>query len=201
MQNAYLGRGIAMRSIRSPRLESSKKSHHGCHTGRLDMDDFMHACKKPSKSSSRGEGPSNLKGKGPDPRNWGALSACEDKLDLEAQREALASLAQEPDAKAQRAAIASWNKVHELTKQEPRSRDGSHWAPSSREGSLMAPEGSNRPVKVLSPEFKKAAKKAPDPVRAIVDKAIAQDKSRHKRHKTPGQWNQLNRSITRAILA
>jgi len=43
--------------------------------------------KKPGtkSSSSRGEGPSNLKGKGPDPRNWGALSACEDELDLEAQ--------------------------------------------------------------------------------------------------------------------
>jgi len=49
--------------------------------------------KKPGmkSTSTRGEGPSNLKGKGPDPCNWGTLSACEDELDLEAQHEALAS--------------------------------------------------------------------------------------------------------------
>ena len=42
-------------------------------------------------TSSQGEGPSNLKGKGPDPCNWGALSACKDELDLQAQHEVLAS--------------------------------------------------------------------------------------------------------------
>lgn len=35
--------------------------------------------------------PRNLKGKGPDPRNWGAIDASDDELDIEAQRAALAS--------------------------------------------------------------------------------------------------------------
>ena len=39
--------------------------------------------KKPGtkSTSSRGEGPSNLKGKGPNPCNWGALSACGNEFD------------------------------------------------------------------------------------------------------------------------
>ena len=198
--------------------------------------------KKPGtkSSSSRGEGPSNLKGKGPDLRNWGALSVCEDELDLEAQREALASwkTAQElvrneqdkpdrshegtePDVEAQRAAIAAWNKVHELAKQESISRSipsrNSHSSRThpvrvpSPEGTTRAssPEGptkilpSGGHVKVLSPEARNKAGdnrqavpkpnkekgrrtvKTPDPIRALVDKAIAQDTTRHKRYKTP----------------
>ena len=78
----------------------------------------------------------NLKGKGPDPRNWGALSVCEDKLNLQVQHEALASWkavqvlarskqgsktdlsakGEESDIEVQQEAIVSWNKVHELTK-------------------------------------------------------------------------------------
>ena len=94
--------------------------------------------KKPGTKStlSQGEGPSSLKGKGPDPRNWGALSVCEDELDLQVQCEALASWkaaqvlarseqgsktdlstkGEESDIEAQQEAIVSWNKVHELTK-------------------------------------------------------------------------------------
>ncbi|KIM60767.1 hypothetical protein SCLCIDRAFT_26307 [Scleroderma citrinum Foug A] len=176
--------------------------------------------KKPGTKStlSQGEGPSSLKGKGPDPRNWGALSVCEDELNLRVQREALASWkaaqGEESDIEAQQEAIASWNKVHELTKRElssrnsfvrvPSSRDSSPRAPSSRGGSTRTPSPEGRPAMVLPPKVEKAAKikehkshreredkrkhtwpRAPDPVRMIVNKAIAQDKSRHKQHKTP----------------
>ena len=188
--------------------------------------------KKPGtkSTSTRGEGPSNLKGKGPDPRNWGTLSACEDELDLEAQREALASwktvqeLARseqeskpdlsakgtESNVEAQRAAIASWNKAHELAKSVSTNVSDRALSPESQNGRVrsrsvraFAPKIRKGPVEVLSPKDKKTAenknqklwkahkgqerptRKTPDPVRAIVDKAIAQDKSRHKRHKTP----------------
>ena len=192
--------------------------------------------KKPGTKStlSQGEGPSNLKGKGPDPCNWGALSMCEDELDLQVQREALASWkaaqvlarskqgsktdlsakGKESDIEMQREAIVSWNKVHELTKRElssrnsfvraPSSRDSSPRAPSSRGGSTRRPSPEGRPAMVLPPKVEKAAKikehkshreredkrkhtrpRAPDPVHVIVDKAIAQDKSHHKWHKTP----------------
>jgi len=119
----------------------------------------------------------------------------------------------EPDVEAQRAAIASWNKAHELAKGEPvsanisvrvlspESRYRAKTIPSS-EGSFRAssPEGQ---VKIVSPEAKRVArnrtwkprktekgkenptKGTPDPVRMMVDKAIAQDKSHRERHKTP----------------
>ena len=193
--------------------------------------------KKPrtKSTSSRGEGPSKSKGKGPDPCNWGALSAYENELDLEAQREALASWkvtqelarseqenkpdlsakGEESNVEAQREAIASWNKAHELAKQEPESRDCSLWAPSSRsssaseppskEGTLRVPtlKSNNRPVKVLSPKVDKTVKdrgrehrksykekgkpvkRTPDLVRVMIEKTMAQDNSRFRRHKTP----------------
>ena len=46
--------------------------------------------------SSRGEGPSEPKGKGPDPMEWGGLNISRESLDLEAQAAALASSAKEP---------------------------------------------------------------------------------------------------------
>jgi len=52
-----------------------------------------------SETISKGEGPSALdKGKGVDLRNWGALSEVSKDLDLDGQR----------------AALASWNLVHNL---------------------------------------------------------------------------------------
>ena len=119
-------------------------------------------------TSSRGEGPSNLKGKGPDPCNWGALSGYENELDLEAQQEALASwkatqeLARseqenkpdlsakgtKSDVEAHQAAIVSWNKVHELAQEEPISANV-----SVRD---LLPEGC---VKVTSPKGEKTAEK------------------------------------------
>ena len=52
-----------------------------------------------SETISKGKGPSALdKGKGVDPRNWGALSEVSEDLDLDGQR----------------AALASWNLVHNL---------------------------------------------------------------------------------------
>jgi len=175
--------------------------------------------KKPGtkSTSTQGEGPSNLKGKGPDPRNWGTLSACEDELDLEAQREALASwktvqeLARseqeskpdlsakgtESDVEAQRAAIASWNKAHELAKSVSTNISDRALSPESQNGRVrsrsvraFAPKIRKGPVEVLSLKDKKTAenknqklrkahkererptRKTPDPVRAIVDKAI-----------------------------
>ena len=116
---------------------------------------------------------------------------------------------------AQREAIASWNKAHELAKQEPESRDCSLWAPSSRsssaseppskEGTLRAPtlKSNDRPVKVLSPKVDKTVKDrgrehrksykekgkpvkwTPDPVRVMIEKTMAQDDSRFRRHKMP----------------
>ena len=185
-------------------------------------------------TSSRGEGPSNLKGKGPDPHNWGALSACGNKLDLEAQCEALASwkAAQElvhseqeskpdlsarnteSDTEVQRAAIVSWNEAHKIAKQESRSQKTSLWVPLSKESSMgtlspvdtprpLLPEVSEKPAKALSPAVEKPAKtrgrkthqacedknkptqRAPDPVRAIVKRTIAQEKSRFTQHKMP----------------
>jgi len=176
-------------------------------------------------TSSRGEGPSNLKGKGPDPRNWGALSGYENELDLEAQQEALASwkAAQElarseqenkPDlsakgtesnVEAQRAAIASWNKAHELAQEEPISANVSVRDPSpegrvkvtSPKGEKTAEKRMHKPQKVgkekkptqkpenIGRDKEKPAGKTPDPVRVMVDKTIAQNKTRHERHKTP----------------
>jgi len=176
-------------------------------------------------TSSRGEGPSNLKGKGPDLRNWGALSGYENELDLEAQREALASwkaaqeLARseqenkpdlstkgtESDVEAQRAAIASWNKAHELAQEEPISANVSVRDPSpegrvkvtSPKGEKTAEKRMHKPQKA-DKERKKPTRKpekagrekerhtreTPDPVRVMVDRMIAQDKSRHERRKT-----------------
>lgn len=154
-----------------------------------------------------------MKGKGPDPRNWGNLSACEDELDLEAQREALASwkaaqeLARseqeskpdpsikgsESDVEAQRAAIASWNKAHELAKEEPVSTNISVrvLSPESRyrtktisEAKRVAKNRTQKPHKAEKGK-ETPTKGTPDPVRMMVDKAIAQDKSRRERHKTP----------------
>jgi len=177
-------------------------------------------------TSSRGEGPSNLKGKGLDPRNWGALSGYENELDLEAQREALASwktvqeLARseqenkpdlsakgtESDVEAQRDAIASWNKAHELAREEPTSANVSVRA-SSPEGhvKVISPKGErtaekrmHKPQKAdkerkkptrkpekAGREKERHARETPDPVHVMVDKTIAQDKSRHERRKTP----------------
>ncbi|KAF5335687.1 hypothetical protein D9611_009565 [Ephemerocybe angulata] len=53
-----------------------------------------------SDESSRGEGPSQPKGKGADPRNWGGINLDEDELDVDAQRVALEQFNQQRDAEA-----------------------------------------------------------------------------------------------------
>lgn len=127
-----------------------------------------------------------MKGKGPDPCNWGTSGACEDEFDLEAQHKALASwkaeqeLAQseqenkpdlsakstEFDIEVQQAAIMSWNKAHELAKEEPMNVNISVRALllESRYSVVVtpSPEGLARAsspeghVKVISPKDKKA---------------------------------------------
>jgi hypothetical protein len=91
-------------------------------------------------TTSREEGPSNLtKGKGPDPRNWGAVSASSEEVNLEAQR----------------AALASWKAAQELARASADSYGGSdvvtHLAGSSgvaEPGSsqLELPTIGNKPV-------------------------------------------------------
>ena len=116
----------------------------------------------------------------------------------------------EPDIEAQRAAIASWNEAHEFAQQETASRSESgRTTPPVTQGKLVgqtplrgdagnpSQEGH---VKVISPrerknqnqnprgshkEKERFSRKTPDPVRAMVDKTLAQDKTCHKRHRTP----------------
>ncbi|KIM51718.1 hypothetical protein SCLCIDRAFT_1166396 [Scleroderma citrinum Foug A] len=160
--------------------------------------------KKPGtkSTSSRGKGLLNLKGKGPDLCIWGALSVCENELNLQVQHKALASwkVAQVLAQSKQGSKTALSAKGEEVLS----SRDSSPRAPSSRGGSTQKPSPEGRPAMVLPPKVEKAAKikehkshreredkrkhtrpRALDPVCVIVDKAIAQDKSRHKWHKTP----------------
>jgi len=154
------------------------------------------------------------------------LSGYENELDLEAQREALASwkaaqeLARseqenkpdlstkgtESDVEAQRAAIASWNKAHELAQEEPISANVSVRDPSpegrvkvtSPKGEKTAEKRMHKPQKAdkerkkptrkpekAGREKERHARETPDPVRVMVDRTIAQDKSRHERRKTP----------------
>ena len=132
------------------------------------------------------------------------LSAKGEESDIEAQWEAITSWNKVHELTKRE--LSSRNSfVRTLS-----SRDSSPRAPSSRGGSTWRPSPEGRPAMdlwdgmVLPPKVKKAAKikerkshrehedkckhtrpRAPDPVCVIVNKAIAQDKSRHKQHKTP----------------
>ncbi|KAG0704124.1 hypothetical protein DFH29DRAFT_997830 [Suillus ampliporus] len=52
---------------------------------------FSRSVSRASSSDSRGKGPSELKGKAPDPRDWGGANIPRTETDLEAQRDALAA--------------------------------------------------------------------------------------------------------------
>jgi len=111
----------------------------------------------------------------------------------------------ESDIEAQGDAITSWNKAHELAREEPMSMNVSIRA-SSPEGcvKVISPKGERATEKrthesqKVDKERKKPTQKpekagrekerhtreTPDPVCIMVDKTIVQDKSHHEQHKT-----------------
>ena len=148
-----------------------------------------------SEMASKGKGPSTLKkGKGIDPRNWGALSDVGEDLDLDEQR----------------AALESWNLacdiVHLSAVSSDEESDGTHLLKEGKHSCKLAKQGAkfmtneeartklkgllNQPVKnkcqLRDERCKDAAeKKNLSPVKVMVDKAITLSDKLRKCHHTP----------------
>jgi len=154
-----------------------------------------------SETTSRGEGPSAFdKGKGIDPRNWGALSENGNDLDLDGQR----------------AALESWNLARDIThsstadseegssgphlpKKNKHEQNNKHAREvSAREAKLVSsreakPKGREQPDKPVKNKHQSKNEKHKDtaerrnlsPVKAMVERAVTLSDKPQRRHHTP----------------
>ncbi|KIN94473.1 hypothetical protein M404DRAFT_35040 [Pisolithus tinctorius Marx 270] len=143
----------------------------------------------PETTTSEGKEPTNqrdLKGKGPDPRNWGNLNLSDSKIDINAQC----------------AALALWNALNKLVNEsnpnltEPVRRGNQEDITLANEDiPQKKPNGGNDhtewlPKKEKSKRRVNAKKTAPlkvppNPVKEMVDKVVHQDHKRCEHQKTP----------------
>jgi len=146
-----------------------------------------------SETTSRGEGPSALdKGKGIDPRNWGALSENGDDLDLDGQRAALESWNLARDiARSSTADSEEGSSGSHLTKKNKHEQNNERAREvSARE---VKPKGREQPDKPVKNKHQSKNEKRKDaaerrnlsPVKAMVERAVTLSDKPRRRHHTP----------------
>lgn len=173
----------------------SRSKSHDQHTNGKLRPELARAIREAERlgdsSSEPGNTPKEPKGKGCDPRNWGALDLSDEELDVNAQRAALDSwntahrIALESDD----AQPGPSNKDHDGNK---RAKEETNLRPSGHKGRKEDNENSE---KVNDKRTKKKGSKAPketagahqgtlNPVKDLVNRVTRQDHKRRERQRT-----------------